>query len=330
MKTRRLGTWLVAALCAAGLTLGACSDDSDDDPKKKDLGVDQTVPDQAAPDQAAPDQAAPDQTVVKPDTSPPAPTGIACTKNSDCGGSQPFCDTAKKICVACLKNTDCAEDVSGGLCSGGKCTCAADTDCTGKRAWGSKCVTAGTTKRCGCAASTDCAKTYNGATCNTTAKVCTCSAGTDCKLSTWTVCLQTTQSSTTIKTCQKKCTDNKICSTEKGRKACDTTAGGCVACLKNADCAYDNIPWNFTCTTAKFCVECLASSDCTSKSLGNACDTKNGWCTCKSNTDCASNVNGKVCNTKAGACVCNSDSDCPTGKKCTRRSSYLPSGKFCH
>lgn len=170
---------------------------------------------------------------------------------------------------------------------------------------------------------------YVGATCNTTSKVCSCAAGTDCKISTWTVCLQAMYSVSTLKTCQKKCTANAGCSSEKGRKICNATAGGCVVCLKNADCTYATAPWSNTCTTSNFCLECTKDADCTAKSLGNVCDTKNNWCTCKTSSDCASNENGKVCETKSGACVCKADSDCPTGKKCTRTSSYLPSAKFC-
>lgn len=331
---RKIHTLTLIAVAAAALALVACSDDTEDNTKKdkgpvaSDKGVDGGAPDQkvVTPDQKV---ATPDQKISA-DSAPATPTGITCTKDTDCYASAPICDPTNKVCVACVKTADCANSTSGGLCSKGQCTCAADTDCTGSRVWGGVCLTSSTGKMCGCKATTDCAKTSMGTTCNTTSGVCTCAAGTDCKTGTYTICSQSFSSTTTIKNCNQACKADTACVKEPGRVYCDTTAGGCVACNKGTDCAsYKAQPWNLTCTSAKFCVECEKSADCTVKSLGNTCDTTNKWCVCKTASDCSNNENGKQCDTSSGACSCKADTDCLTGKKCTRTSPYLTGVKFC-
>jgi hypothetical protein len=317
---------LIIFCCVAALGSTGCSDDSTGG---KDQGAADMPADAGAPDALDPDTR-PTQDLTRPDTTsqPDAAVGISCTSDKDCSGSTPYCSTTTKICVACLTNTHCADSSIGGLCSGGRCTCTADSDYKGSRVWGAKCQTLSTGNRCGCTSSSDCTATSMGASCDTTNQVCRCTGGSDCKVTNYSVCLQMFFTNATLKTCQRTCTASTQCANESGRKVCNTTAGGCVACNANKDCSYLATPWSFTCTS-NFCVECVADADCTAKSLGNKCDTTQNYCVCSGNSDCASNENGKVCNTRSGACTCTSDSDCPTGSKCTRTSSYLPGSKFC-
>ncbi len=333
MRRVSFRTVMTVALAAALFVCTACSDDTDTG-KKKDTGVVADVGADAGADKGTPDTGTPDQGSTPDKTSSPdaavKPIGAPCSKDTDCYPNVPYCDTTNKICVQCLKTADCAQHSTGGLCSAGTCTCAADSDCKGTRVAGSKCVSSSTSgKFCGCAASTDCTGTSIGNKCDTSSGRCTCSAAADCKTGTFTVCSQAFLTSSTIKSCNTACTADAACAKEIYRKTCDTTAGGCVACNKAADCsAYKGRPWSTTCSK-KFCTECVTNSDCTSKSLGNTCDTTNFWCVCKTATDCAANENGKLCDSSLGACNCKADTDCPTGKKCTRTSPYLPSLKYC-
>jgi len=331
-------TVFISCLAMAGLLLTACSDDDgDSNTGKKDAGA--VTPDKGL-DGGAPDQSATPDQKVSPDTKPspdkgpkpdksPTYKGVACTKDAECYPTAPFCDPTSKLCVECVKKADCKDNPTGGKCTKGNCTCAADTDCTGTMAMGAKCLTASTGgKFCGCKATTDCAKSHKGPTCNTTSGNCSCKANTECKTSTFTVCSKAfSSSSSTVKNCNTACKANADCSKELSRKVCDTTGGGCVACLKNADCAYKSLPWHMVCTTNKFCVECEKTADCTNKSLGNKCNTS-GWCVCASHADCASNENGNKCHSSLKACSCDKDADCAKGKKCVG-SPYLPSIKYC-
>ena len=333
-------TVLIACLTMAGLLLAACSDDDTDNTGKKDtgavtpdMGVDSGSPDKTVtPDTSVtPDQTVTPDKTVTPDM-PPVPTGVKCTKDSECYPTVPICDPTYKVCVECTKDTDCKDSSGGAKCVGGDCSCTASTDCAGTKTYGAKCLKTTTGNVCGCTASTDCAKSEKGPTCpSSSGGYCGCSANTDCKTGTITVCSKSSPSTaSTSKVCTQACKADTECAKELSRQKCDTTGGGCVACLTATDCsAYTSAPWNSTCTTSMFCVECMKDADCTAKSLGNKCDTTNRWCTCKATADCASNENGKVCHSGTGACSCTKDSDCPTGKKCTGTSPYLPSLKFC-
>lgn len=331
--TRNRLAILITCLATAGLLSAACSDDTESGPKKDkgapDMGVADVGVDGATPDQkVSPDQKATPDKKITPDM-PLKPKGIACTKDTDCYPTAPFCDTTAKVCVECVKDADCKDNTTGAKCgSNGVCTCAADTDCASTKVFGNKCFKTSTGNLCGCKATADCAKSIKGPTCSSTSGgYCSCKANTDCKTGTFTVCSKAGSTATSISFCNQACKTDTECAKEIDRKVCDTTAGGCVACNKSADCAYASTPFYTTCTTKKFCVECEKTADCTAKSLGNTCSTQ-GWCECANDAACASNNNGKKCDSSYKACSCKTAADCPTGKKCVGNP-YLPSLMYC-
>ncbi len=270
---------------------------------------------------------------------------VACVADTDCSGATPFCSQALGSCVACKADTDCATPAAPfcgpvGTCveckadtdctgsfNGGKCTtdgscgCVADTDCTGTNAWGTKCISVGSAKRCGCSADQECSGNANGPTCDKSYDACTCGSDTDCKVGGQTKCGMAF-AGVPFKSCQKPCTADTDCVAKEGLALCDASTSLCIACKASTDCTYN--AFQTTCDTSNSCVECLADADCNPNGLGPKCDTANSFCVCASDAECATNPNGKKCDAQLQACSCTGDADCPTGKTCTGSFASIP------
>jgi hypothetical protein len=111
-------------------------------------------------------------------------------------------------------------------------TCAANTDCMGRRSAGPVCDTA--TGQCvQCLAAGDC---NNGETCNVTAHRCvqSCGAGADA---------------------------GGRCSARNGTPICNAALGYCVQCAASSDCTTSRTRRQCLADTGR-CVECLTTADC--------------------------------------------------------------------
>ena len=131
-----------------------------------------------------------------------------------------------------------------------------------------------------------------------------CASNSDCKAG---ATCDTTPGSATSGQCvgSAKCTSNADCTTP-GKNICDTTAGTCRGCAKDAECSGATPKCDVAAAT---CVACLTGADCGGTTP--VCNTTTKTCKgCSASTDCTA---PQVCDPGTGACVgCGTNADCKT------------------
>ena len=174
----------------------------------------------------------------------------------------------------------------------GRCVeCATDYHCTSNPgSLGSKCTKTGL---CNCASDADCKGKTHGGKCDSKLKICSCSSSADCP---------------SPGTCDGEISGVKVCKPE---------------CTKDSECTDDDLP--FCDASAGKCVGCKADTDCAAgTSFGNKCvkGTTRTACGCKADADCVQNRHGATCSS-SGRCSCVNDSQCKKApySKCNPTSS---------
>ena len=252
------------------------------------------------------------------------PTGrcVGCTADSQCpAAASPFCDHGS--CVECKQPANCAQSPEGGFCDHGRCGCAGGQDCQSAAALGVLCLTQLAYPRCGCTDGADCAGKAPGPVCHPAYHFCGCSSDADCSVAPDTTCIFPAEGAD-YRRCQPPCSGDPECQqrmlagVNAGLKRC--SAGHCVACTVDGDCAGDLAHPRCQPGTGR-CVRCLQNAEC--GGLSPICDAASGDCIeCGAETDCASHPNGPVC--QAGLCGCTDDAGCAGpavwGKSCVASS----------
>ncbi len=203
---------------------------------------------------------------------------VGCTRDADCAGSTPFCDTASNTCVQCRSNAHCddANPCTNDTCSGNTCS---HTDVPAGTA---SCTLPGGGAGV-CNGSGDCVQCVDNRDCGGLTPYCNAATNTcvECRF-------------------DALCNDGNPCTNDR----C-TTSGSCL----NTNAVSGTVCPGGVCNGAGSCVECLSSAQC---SDGNPCTAD----TCSSNTCSNRNLTagtscpGGVCD-GAGACVeCVDNGDC--------------------
>ena len=179
-----------------------------------------------------------------------------CARDGDClGAAASRCEISTGRCVACSADAHCQADPAGSRCAGGQCGCAGADQCKGSYPWGGHCLSGG---RCGCKADADCKDNPHGPICHKASGRCSCGADAQCTGSAAHALCALAHSGAGFNHCQAPCKSDSGCAAKLGLARC--SAGKCVGCLKDSDCAGSPSP---RCdTTARRCVGCLQDAHC--------------------------------------------------------------------
>jgi hypothetical protein len=237
---------------------------------------------------------------------------VLCGANgaTQCGGGQPFCDSALG-CVACRSDSDCG--ATSPRCIEGSCrACATNSDCgaTAPSCWADhQCHAACTPTSCpndisicdtasgdciGCKQNQDCVGGQNGAICDTALLQCVeCETNGDCPATaphcflgdhSCVQCFSNSDCPSAQPICDRQdlrcrsgCTSNSDCSNNQTAKICDTANTTCVQCLQKSDCP-ETAP---LCDTQRnICGICLVDADCAATPATPHCNRKGDVYSC--------------------------------------------------
>jgi len=277
---------------------------------------------------------------------PPNGRCVQCLENTQCSGATPQCNTARKECVPCVDNSVCGAQVCSPANRCVDCvddsTCAQGTHCDPAS---NKCVACVNDSQCTapeasrCNAQHQCAPCNEDSQCESTRPLCDLTKG---------ACVECVDNSTCGNgACDVPngkcvgCVDSTDCNHDATLARCDTaahlcapcsstsqclgkfagnknicrnasSAGECVECTGNGDCAGD--PARSKCNLSPgVCTACAGDGDCSAVNGKHACLTNGGprCVECTNATHCAGNANGLACNTTTNTCVeCVADTDC--------------------
>jgi hypothetical protein len=221
------------------------------------------------------------------------PSGL-CSSDAECGGTKPKCEVSLGVCVGCLEDVDC---------NGGRC----DTSIF-------KCV------KTGCTRGADCAATPERPYCSADGQCVECLTSSQC------LPLDGVRRTCDLglRTCIKNpCkVDNDCALDASGGRLCDTTTGGCVACMTDAQCTSPAQPHCLT--ESHHCVECASDANC-DEANGETCTPDTHVCKV---TRCVSDANcdgALKCDVASGQCVgCVSNADCSFGGICESQQCVQP------
>jgi len=228
----------------------------------------------------------------------PRPPDGRCTTEADCVpiAGRPKCHVASKTCVECLRDDHCPVDSACGL----------DHVCR-------------VLARCSVEPSPKCAADPARPHCDVQSGRCVaCLREEDCSRDgSWTCNLAT-------KSCETPatgCTSDTQCAGTTGATRCLTTAGRCVNCLQDLQCAPDGTK---VCDLSlNMCRPCRRDSDCARSPAGARCRTRDHRCVrCTLDDDCLVGTHCLSDNNCGSYRSCGSDRDCSGGARC-RRSDHV-------